>query len=89
MAMSLLPSVTSKKQYRCYIESAFTLANIFQFITLVTNLPANISLVKVNIRNNKKSCEICSKLTLKHQNNVTDVVLVFLLLTLKIFHTFF
>ena len=32
-------------------------------------------------------CEICWKLTIKHQNNLIDVVLVFLLLTLNRFHT--
>ena len=37
----------------------------------------------------KKQCEICLKLTIKHQNDVLDVVLVFLLLTLNIFHNFF
>ena len=31
---------------------------------------------------------VCSKLAIKHQNDVTDVVLVFLLLTLNIFHKF-
>ena len=42
--------------------------------------------------NTRKRCEICSKLTIKtpeHQNDVIDVVLVFLLLTLNIFRTFF
>ena len=33
-----------------------------------------------------KRCEICSKLPIKHQDDVNDVVLVFLLLTLNIFH---
>ena len=33
--------------------------------------------------------EICSKLTIKHQNDVVGVVLVFLLLTLNILNTFF
>ena len=45
--------------------------------------PANISLFKVNNRNIKKRCEMCPKLTMK------DVVPVFLLLTLNIFHIFF
>ena len=44
---------------------------------------------KANNRNTRKSCEICSKLTIEHQNDVIDVVLVFLLLTLTIFHSFF
>ena len=38
---------------------------------------ANIYLFKVNSRNTRKRCEICSNLTKKHQNNVIDVVLVF------------
>ena len=52
--------------------------------------PGNIYLFKVNNRNTKKRCEICSKLTIKkHQNDVNDVVPVFLLLTWNIFHTYF
>ena len=43
-------------------------------------MPANIFLFKVNIRNTRKKCKICSKLTIKHQNNVNDIVLVILLL---------
>ena len=31
-------------------------------------------------------CEICSDLTIKTPNNINDVVLVFLLLTLNLFH---
>ena len=48
---------------------------------LKSNFPANIYLFKVNNRNTRKSCEICSKLTIK--------LTVFLLLTLNIFHVFF
>ena len=43
--------------------------------------PAKIYLFKVNIRNTRKRCEICSKLIIK--------VLVVLLLTLNIFNIFF
>ena len=49
---------------------------------------ANIYLFKVNNRNTKKD-EKMLKLTIKHQNDVNDVVLVFLLLNLNIFHTLF
>ena len=45
-------------------------------------------LFKVNNRNTRKRCEIYSKLIKEHQNDVTDAVLVFVLLTLNIFHTF-
>ena len=34
-------------------------------------------------------CAICLKLAKKHQSDVIDVVLMFLLLTLHLFHTFF
>ena len=50
---------------------------------------ANIYLSKFNNRNARKRCEIYSKLTLKTPENVTAVVLVFLLLTLNIFQTYF
>ena len=50
--------------------------------------PANIYLFKFNNRNIRKRCEIYSKLTIKHQNNVNDIALVFLLLTLKYFKSF-
>ena len=66
--------------------------NPFQSSNVMANFtttPANIYLFKVNISNTRKRCEIRSKLTKKHQNGVTDVVLVFLLLALNIFHTFF
>ena len=32
----------------------------------------------------RKRCEICSNLRMKHQKDVTDVVLVFLLFTLNV-----
>ena len=43
---------------------------------------------KVNNRNTRKRCEIRSRLTMKSQNDVIDVVLVSLLLTFNIFHFF-
>ena len=52
--------------------------------------PANIYLFKINNRKTNKRCGICSKLTIKtHQKYATDIVLVSLLLTLNVFHTFF
>ena len=51
--------------------------------------PANIYLIKTNSRNTSKRCEICSNLTLKHENDVSNVAPVFLWLTLIIFHIFF
>ena len=49
------------------------------------NNPANMHLFRVNNKNTKKRCELCSKLTIK---NVNHVVVVFLLLTLNVFHIF-
>ena len=56
-----------------------------------TPMHTMIYLLKANNRNNRKRCEICSKFTVKkkQQKNVIDVALVFLLLTLNIFHTFY
>ena len=48
----------------------------------------NVYLFQVINRNSRKRCEICLKL-IKYQNDVIDVILVFLLLTLNIFDTFF
>ena len=36
--------------------------------------PANIYLFIVNIRNTRKDCKICTKLTIKQQNIVIEVV---------------
>ena len=52
------------------------------------NRPAGICLFKVNNRNTRTFCEIWSKWT-RHQSDVTDVVLVSLLLNLNRFHTLF
>ena len=50
--------------------------------------PANIYLLKSNNRNTRIRCEVCSKLTVNEPERRNDVVLVFLLLTSNIFHTF-
>ena len=52
--------------------------------TSTINIPVTIYLFQVN-----EICKICSKLTIKHQGDVIDIVLMFLWLTLNIFHTFF
>ena len=39
--------------------------------------------------NTRRRCEICSKSTIKHQNQVIDIVVVSLSITLSIFHQFF
>ena len=54
-------------------------------MTITTTTAANIYLFKINKRNTRKRCEICSKLTIK----TLDTALVFLLLTFSISHTCF
>ena len=66
------------------INSRITLNDLPQVLLYA---PVNIYLFTVDNRNTRKKCEICSKLTVRHQNNI-DVVQVSLLLTLNIFHTF-
>ena len=59
------------------------------WINLLWRIRANIYLFKICNRNTRIRFEVCSKLAVKTQNGVIHVVLVFLLLTLNIFHTFF
>ena len=55
-------------------------------VCTVNDIPANIYLFKVNNKNPRKRSEIC--LTVKHRNDVNDVVPAFLLLTLNISYIF-
>ena len=72
-----------EKTYSAYLHSCYELGIL---LTTIRFYPANIYLLKVSNRSTRKRCEICSKLTIKTPEDVLDVVLVFLLLTLKIFH---
>ena len=45
---------------------------MLSFDRILQELPANIYLFKFSNRNTRKRCEICSKLTVKHQNDVSD-----------------
>ena len=56
--------------------------------SITANRPADIYLLKVNNKNTRTSCEICSKVTIKTPNDGSSIVLVSLL-TLNIFHTLF
>ena len=57
---------------------------------LNTGSPASIYLFKVNNRNTRKRGKISLKVNKKkHLNDVSDAVLVFLLLTFNILHIFF
>ena len=59
-----------------------------QFMTLWLGIySAGMNILKINNRNTRTRCEICSKLTIKrHLNDAIDVALASLL-TLKIFNT--
>ena len=50
--------------------------------------PTSKYMREVNSRNITKSCEICSKLALKIPSDVSEIVMVILLLTLNIFTSF-
>ena len=63
------------------------LSEVF-FFNIISN-PANIYMFKVNNESTRSICEICSKLTIKTPNKVNGAILVSLLLTLNICHTFF
>ena len=52
-------------------------------------ISANIYLFKINDRKSRKSCEICSKLTIKTPERRQGCRFGVLLLTLNIFHTVF
>ena len=56
--------------------------------TKALRYPAIIYLFQANIRNTRKRCEICLKLTIKTPERRHKVVLVFLLLTIDVFQTF-
>ena len=71
-----------------FARATFPLQHLFQSIVVDrfyqgADNPDGNYIFKVNNRNTRKSCEICSNLTVK------GVVLVFLLLTLNIFLTLF
>ena len=65
----------------------FIISNQIIILEMSYHYPADIYLLKVNNRNSRTRCEICSKLAIKIPEH--GVVLVFLLLTLNIFHTLF
>ena len=67
-----------------------TCTHIYEyFYREIWTYPVGIYMFKVNNRNTNTRCEMCSQLTIKHQNDVIGVALVSLLLTLNIFYTLF
>ena len=83
-------SILGSSLFLLYIKDLLdVICNIVIAADNATLYQTEIYLFKVNIRNTRKRFEICSKLTKKYQNDVNNVILVFLLLPLNIFHTFF
>ena len=78
--------VLLNKLYTKFIVDMVALEVCLQ--VLITIKPSNYLLVQSR-QKHKKECEICSELTIKTPKRRSDVVLMFLLLTLNIFHTFF
>ena len=78
--------VLLNKLYTKFIVDMVALEVCLQ--VLITIKPSNYLLVQSR-QKHKKKCEICSELTIKTPKRRSDVVLMFLLLTLNIFHTFF
>ena len=69
------------------------IVDAFEVILLLAfdkfSFQANIYLFKVAIERQEKGIKYVQSEQLKNQNDVNDIVLLFLLLTLNIFHTFF
>ena len=63
-------------------------ASIFAFENQIQEY-SRFYLFKVNIRSTKKRCKICLELTIRTPEEIIDVLLVSLLLTISIFHSFF
>ena len=57
------------RQYKLKFAKTF-LYTMAMLIYLASTNPANIYLLKVNNRNTKKRCKICSNVTLKNPNYV-------------------
>ena len=69
------------------------IVDAFEVILLLAfdkfNFQANIYLFKVAVERQEKGIKYVQSEQLKNQNDVNDIVLLLLLLTLNIFHTFF
>ena len=58
---------------------------VITFVSIKCCYPAHIYLLKFNNKNTRKRCEIYSKLTIKTPENVIDIILVLIKLTLNKF----
>ena len=79
--MFLKAKMPSINKYVIEFSEFFEMIDAYNLVFNIYTLLANIYLFKVNNGKNRKRCEICS--------HVLNAVLVLLLLTSNIFHTFF
>ena len=77
----------SMARKKCEIYSKLTMRNVV-FDKVFIFYPENIYLFRFNNRNTKKRWEIRSELSIRHQNDVIDVAIVFLLLSWNLFYIF-
>ena len=66
----------------------FTLDSLYCSYTLIVHFQQESNCWKSTLKLDK-SCEICSQSTIRYQNEVIDIIMVSLLLTLNIYHNFF
>ena len=83
--MGIKPGQTLQQTQRHSVSNSFEVNSK----DIAQDVPANIYLHKVKNRNTKKRCNICSKLTVRDQNDVNDAILASLLASFNIFSTFF
>ena len=77
------------QSFQVFCQGSVFYKVVFDMVKLNAN-PANIYLLKVNNRNTRRKCEICSKLTIKTPDafiinfkHISHLFLVFILLTLN------
>ena len=75
------------KTFAFYIKVESFFSSKYENENKTETFLAGFYLFKVNNRNNRTMCEICSKVTIRHHNIVNDFILVSLLLILNIIHT--
>ena len=58
-------SLGNMLQYPCFSALYLLVVPFYNHLSFLASLPAEIYLLKVNYRNTKKKCEICSELTIE------------------------
>ena len=87
--LKMWPTASGNAKLRVLLLKWFPLITVLIYLTCLEfhqSHSVERLVFKVNNKNTRKMYETCSKQQWRHQNDVTDVVLVSLLLTLNIFH---